>query len=98
MAAVALSWAFIMGIYGTMLVFPTCTRQYVKFVRTGDIKDISPECQSDYNKNRHCFETNSVQFYGPGLENVDCVQVWQAVADRHEYNLANGGYFMPDDP
>lgn len=97
MAAVALSWAFIMGIYGTMLVFPTCTRQYDKFVKTGNIKDISPECQYAINLEIVCDEKGMVPFRKYTVTQEECDFRDRRVEERHRENLEDGSYFMPDD-
>jgi hypothetical protein len=98
MAAVALSWAFIMGIYGTILVFPTCTRQYDKFVRSSNIKDISLECQYAVNLNIVCDEKGAAPFRDYVVAQEDCETRYRIAEERHQDNLEDGSYFMPDDP
>ena len=98
MAAVALSWAFIMGIYGMILVYPTCNREYDKFVQSSDIKDISAECQYAVNLNIVCDEKGVDPFSEYAVTQEDCETRYRIAEERHRENLEDGSYFMPDDP
>jgi hypothetical protein len=98
MIGAVISWAFIMGIYGTMLVYPTCNRQYDKFVQSGNIKDINPECQYAVNLEIVCDKKGAAPFRGYTVTQEDCDIRDRRAEELHRENLEDGSYFMPDDP
>ncbi len=92
--------ATVMLFTGWNLVDPSCTVQYGNYKESRELTSISSKCQSYANQNIICWEKDSSQFYGPNVNNVNCVQLLKEAEERElareaskQASLADGTYW-----